>query len=214
MLKKCLKYLPLIIIVAITMALSACGGKDDPDDNGIIACAHEWVRETSDTYLKTPSDCQRAAEWYSHCTLCGAKGITFTDGVIGDHSFAKTAEEKYLHTAAGCEDSAVYYYHCTVCDTLGDTFTYGYPAGHAWDNLATQQTLVSVADCKHASAYYKSCAVCGLISEDTFTLGSPAAHKDTNGDEMCDVCLSAMKNYDEIDTDNRTDIHPFGKEDE
>ena len=190
------------LTVAVVTLLTGCGG----------SCEHEWQREADSTTLKHEATCQSPAVYYETCVHCGIKGETFHRGWALEHSFEKTNTEAV--SVADCHNPAVYKEVCTVCGAIGEEYKYGKPLGHDYINIASVDTLVERLNCSHPNIFVKSCSRCGEKGEETFTLGSTSNHTETNGDEMCDVCLRPLKTYDDMDTSNKSHVHILGKEEE
>ena len=191
-------------------------------------CKHEWAHQELSVYVFEMGDCENPYVYYVSCSKCGLRGNeTFTATGNRSHSWVNgEANASTLHTPANCMQPAKYKKVCRVCGALSDTetFSVGSALGHDWEEIPSAETLVGEPNCEHGYVYKSTCKHEGCTATPpTFTLGSPVEHADTHAkdddgicaehgadcelcDDVCDVCGKALKDYEGVDTDNKTDI--------
>ena len=190
-------------------------------------CKHEWAHQELSVYIYSMGDCETPYLYYESCSKCGLRGSEIFEGSAARaHSwFNGEANADTLHTPATCTQPAKYKKECRVCGALSDneTFSVGSALGHKWVEIASPETFVAAPDCTHGASYKCTCMNGCASTPPIFYLGSTVDHTDTHDkdedglcvehgadcdicDDVCDVCGRALKDYEGIDTDNKTDM--------
>lgn len=102
-----------------------------------ITCPHEFRKNLTSEYLKTPATCTEPAEYYKSCALCGAidESQTFLSGTALSHNFKDREAAQYLAEAGDCQNRDIYYVSCVACGLQGEQTFEGRTLGdHVYDN--------------------------------------------------------------------------------
>lgn len=102
-----------------------------------ITCPHDFRKNLTSEYLKTPATCTEPAEYYKSCSLCGAidENQTFLSGTALSHNFKDREGAQYLAEAGDCQNRDIYYVSCVACGLRGDQTFEGRTLGdHVFDN--------------------------------------------------------------------------------
>lgn len=110
-----------VLCLTLAVALFACNGGGGE---------HEHVfdeKVAKEEFLKSPADCENAAQYYYSCE-CGDKGSeVFEYGESTPHDYEKSVIARYLRTNATATDAATYYYSCKCGAKSSSYFYYGSP---------------------------------------------------------------------------------------
>ena len=102
-----------------------------------ITCPHEFKKNLTSEYLKTPATCTEPAEYYKSCSLCGAidESQTFLSGTALSHNFKDREAAQYLAEPGDCQNRDIYYVSCVACGLQGEQTFEGRTLGeHVYDS--------------------------------------------------------------------------------
>lgn len=102
-----------------------------------ITCPHDFRKNLTSEYLKTPATCTEPAEYYKSCALCGAidENQTFLSGTALSHNFKDREAAQYLAEAGDCQNRDIYYVSCVACGLKGEQTFEGRTLGdHVYDS--------------------------------------------------------------------------------
>ena len=103
----------------------------------IIGCPHQFVKNVTAEYLKTPANCTDPAVYCKSCSLCGVadENQEFTSGKATGHNFKDREFTEYLAEAGDCQNRNIYYVSCAACGIRGQQTFEGRMLGeHVYDD--------------------------------------------------------------------------------
>ena len=216
------KLILTVLVISLVLSSFVACKKD---------CKHEYGKVESAVYICVKGDCETPYVYYESCIKCGLRGTaTFTSTAMRGHDWVLTSvSDETLVAPATCTSAALHKKTCRICGALSsesEAGRYGSALGHDWQEIPSEETLIGEPDCTHGYEYSSTCSHgCG-VKGPSFYLGAKAPHADTheknddgicveNGvecnvcDDMCDGCGMALKDYEGVDTENKTDPDPF-----
>lgn len=105
--------------------------------NITVTCPHEFTKNLTSEFLKTPATCTEPAEYYKSCSRCGAidENQTFLSGTALSHNFKDREMSEYLAEAGDCQNRDIYYVSCAACGLKGEQTFEGRTLGeHIFDS--------------------------------------------------------------------------------
>ena len=194
---------------------------DDADDNGTCdKCGAEVSMELNckHSYFKvivTEATCTEGATYYDKCTKCGNSTEIKNDQTPRSHNWQQIQDEDCLVSPATCYSKATYSTKCTLCgSTEGDLYYWGVILEHEYKVVASVENLREPANCQHGNLFASICTHCGHEHSTLVEIGHKARHSDSHGDDVCDGCGMPLEEWDDIPSDNKTDIAPLSREEE
>lgn len=103
-----------------------------------INCPHEYHKNATAEYRKSPATCLDPAVYYESCALCGVKSEdesrTFFYGEALGHNFKDREMSAYLSKPGDCQRRNEYFVSCIACGLQGDETFVGRTFGeHVYD---------------------------------------------------------------------------------
>ena len=182
-----------------------------------ITCPHDFRKNVTSEYLKSPATCTEPAEYYKSCALCGAKDETqsFLSGTALSHNFKDRDNVLYLAEAGDCQNRDIYYVSCVACGLKGEQTFEGRTFGdHVYDsdcdakcNVCFEQREVAHQALEewqsNEKGHWHSCAACDAKVGYTKHVAGPEATPEMP--QTCTECGYVMKVHEDH-------THQFGEQ--
>ena len=234
----------LLLALCLSFVLFSCGGCDHTDANTdgkcdkcesvIGECTHadadnnavcdkcgaevSMSLNCNHSYFKVivkEATCTEGATFYNKCTKCGKTTEIDNDNTPRSHDWQQNVKPECLVSEATCVAKAVYKEECSLCGSKdGREYFYGVTIPHDYVFVASAETLREPANCQHGNMFASICTICGGEHLDLIESGPKKNHYDSHGDKVCDTCGMPFEKYDDVPTNNKTDIAPLSKEEE
>ena len=234
----------LLLALCLAFVLFSCGDCDHADANTdgecdkcesvIGTCTHEdsdsnavcdkcgavvsITLNCTHSYFKvvvSEATCTEGTTYYDKCMKCGMITEPANDNIPRGHQWEQTNNPDCLVSTATCLVKAIYKEECSVCGSKdGNEYFYGSVIPHNYEFHANEDTLRELANCQHGNLFASICTMCGGEHEELVESGPRLKHQDSHGDDVCDACGMPFVEWDDVPTDNKTDIAPLSKEEE
>lgn len=182
-----------------------------------IACPHDFVKNLTVEYLKTPATCTEPAEYYKSCSRCGAidETQTFLSGKALSHNFKDREMTEYLAEPGDCQNRDIYYVSCVACGLRGEQTFEGRTLGqHVFDNDCDVKCNVCFTEREVAhqpieawqsneKGHWHGCSLCG--EKVGYAKHTPGAEATPEAPQTCTDCGYVMKVHEDH-------THDFGEE--